>query len=381
MSEYKKKNAVLVIEDGTIVEGVSIGSEGTAFGEIVFNTSMTGYQEIYTDPSYAGQVVMLTYPLIGNYGATDMDLESRRPFLRGVIVRELCPVPNSWRNRYTLAEFLERNNIVGISGVDTRDLTCHIRTEGAMRCGISTVYGAKELLEKVRQSPEISGQDLVAEVTTKEAYEFEFEPDPKEDHRDYPKMKWPFHIVLVDVGTKMNIPKSLVRRGCRVTIVPAQETAESILARKPDGIMLSNGPGDPKDSMYVVETIKELLGKVPLLCVCLGHQLASLAMGASTYKLKFGHRGANQPVKDAQRNRVVVTSQNHGYAVNSKGLDELGLRISHFNVNDGTVEGVAHRDYPMISVQFHPEASPGPMDSRYLFDEYLEMVDDWHEKN
>lgn len=381
MSEHKNKKAVLAIEDGTIAEGISIGCEGTTYGEIVFNTSMTGYQEIYTDPSYAGQVVMLTYPLIGNYGATDMDLESRRPFLRGVIMRELCPVPNSWRIKYTLTEFLERYSIVGISGIDTRDLTCNIRTKGAMRCAISTEYDTKELLQKVKESPEISGQDLVAEVTTKEAYEFDFEPDPKEDHRDYPSKKWPFHIVLVDVGTKMNIPKSLVRRGCRVTVVPAHESAESILARKPDGVMLSNGPGDPQDSMYVVDTIKQLLGKLPLLCVCLGHQLVSIAMGAGTYKLKFGHRGANQPVKDAERNQVVVTSQNHGFAVDSSGLDKLGLRVSHYNVNDGTVEGVAHESYPMISVQFHPEASPGPMDSRYLFDEYLELVDRWHNTN
>lgn len=375
------KKAILAIEDGTIAEGIAVGTPGTIFGEIVFNTGMTGYQEIYTDPSYAGQVVMLTYPLIGNYGATDLDMESCKPFVRGIIMRELCEKPGSWRRRYSLADFLERFKITGIAGLDTRMLTRHIRSHGAMRCGISSELGSKELLEAVRNSPEITGQDLVSEVTTRKPFEFELLSVPKEDHRDYPEKKWSHNIVLIDVGTKINIPRSLVRRGCKVTIVPAFETAENILARNPDGVMISNGPGDPKDSPYVIDTMKNLVGKLPILAVCLGHQIISLALGADTYKLKFGHRGSNQPVKDIERNRVVVTSQNHGYAVSEEGLEKLGLRVSHRNVNDGTVEGVAHEEYPFISVQFHPEASPGPMDSRYLFDEYLEMVEKWKKKN
>jgi len=379
--DNEKRKALLVIEDGTVEEGFSVGVPGTSFGEIVFNTGMTGYQEIYTDPSYAGQVVLLTYPLIGNYGATDEDLESSRPFVQGVIMRELCDRPNSWRARYSLTDFLGKYGIVGIGGVDTRAITRHIRSHGAMRCGISTEYKADELLEKVMESPDISGQDFVAEVTTEKAYEFELEPNPVEDQRDFPDRKWNHHIVLVDTGTKMNIPKSLARRGCRVTIVPAKETAEEIMGRNPGGVLITNGPGDPKDSPYVVETVKMLLGKLPVMGVCLGHQMVSLALGADTYKLKFGHRGANQPVKDLDRNRVVVTSQNHGFAVSADGLEKLGARVSHVNVNDGTVEGIAHESYPLISVQFHPEASPGPMDSRYLFDEFMMMIDSWKEEN
>lgn len=378
MSERK---AILAIEDGTIAEGIAVGVPGTVFGEIVFNTGMTGYQEIYTDPSYAGQVVLLTYPLIGNYGATDIDMESCRPFLRGVIMRELCDKPGSWRRRYSLADFFERFKITGIADVDTRMLTRHIRSHGAMKCGISSELGTKELLDAVRNSPDISGQDFVSEVTTRNAYDFILDSVPKEDHRDYPKKKWNLNIVLIDVGVKMNIARSLARRGCNVTVVPAFETAENILARRPDGVMISNGPGDPKDSPYVIETMKTLLGKLPILAVCLGHQIISLALGADTYKLKFGHRGSNQPVKDLERNRVVVTSQNHGYAVRAEGLGKLGLRVSHVNVNDGTVEGVAHAEFPLISVQYHPEASPGPMDSRYLFDEFLEMATQWKEQN
>ena len=377
MSDTSRKTAILVIEDGTVAEGFSEGTPGTTFGELVFNTSMTGYQEIYTDPSYAGQVVMLTYPLIGNYGATDEDLESRRPFVRGVAMRELCNRPGSWRRRYSLTDFLNRFGIVGISGIDTRALTRRVRSFGAMRCGITTEYSTAEMIEKVKQSPEISGQDLVAEVTTQEAYKFDFTPNPEEDQRDFPEKKWDFHIALIDTGTKINIPKSLVRRGCRVTVVPAHEKAADILSRRPDGVMISNGPGDPKDSPYVVDTVRELLGRLPVMGVCLGHQMVSLALGADTYKLKFGHRGANQPVKDLERNRVVVTSQNHGYAVSADGLEKLGARVSHVNVNDGTVEGVAHESHPLISVQFHPEASPGPMDSRYLFDEFLDLIDGW----
>ncbi len=377
MPDVTSKKAILALEDGTLAEGISIGANATSFGEICFNTSMTGYQEIYTDPSYAGQTVMLTYPLIGNYGATDVDMESYKPHVRGIIVRELCPRPSSWRSRYSLTDFLNNNGITGIAGVDTRAITRHIRSMGAMRCGISTELSSKELVEQVLKSPEISGQNLVMSVTTQAPYEYSHIALPAEDHRDKVKATWKYHIVLVDCGVKINIIRSLARRGCDVTVVPAFEPADAIMARKPDGVLISNGPGDPKDAPYTIETVRRLLGNIPVMGICLGHQMVCLALGADTYKMKFGHRGANQPVKHLEKNRVVVTSQNHGYAASAEGISDLGLSVSHVNVNDSTVEGIAHPTYPLISVQFHPEASPGPMDSKYLFDDFMTLIDDW----
>ena len=366
--------AILATEDGTVVEGVSIGDAGTTLGELVFNTSMTGYQEIYTDPSYAGQIVILTYRLIGNYGANEIDVESFKPHIRGIVVRELCPAPNSWRARFTLTDFLNRHHVIGIAGVDTRALTRHLRSFGTMRCGISTELTTDELVETVRSSQDISALDLVATVTTSAPYRFLYPMEKMKEVEVKKKGRKKYRISIIDCGVKYNIPRSLIWRGCEVTVLPAQTPAEKILKEKPDGVVISNGPGDPKIASYAIETTRELLGRIPVMGICLGHQILALALGADTYKMKFGHRGANQPVKDVVRGKVVVTSQNHGYAVVEKGLEEKGIRVSHINVNDGTVEGIEHDDYPIISVQFHPEASPGPMDSGYLFDEFLTKV-------
>ncbi|MEW6200701.1 MAG: glutamine-hydrolyzing carbamoyl-phosphate synthase small subunit [bacterium] len=369
--------AILVLEDGTVVEGQSNGVAGTTLGELVFNTSMTGYQEIYTDPSYAGQIVILTYPLIGNYGTNEIDVESFKPHIRGMVVRELCPAPNSWRLRFSLSDFLQRHRVIGIVGVDTRALTRHLRSYGTMRCGLSTEVNSKELLKMVRTSPDISGQDLVATVTTSAPYRFLYPIDKMHETEGRKRGRKKHKISIIDCGVKYNQPRSLISRGCEVTVVPAKTSADAILREKTDGVVISNGPGDPKDVPYVIETVRELLGRIPIMGICLGHQILALALGADTYKMKFGHRGANQPVKDMVRGRVVVTSQNHGYAVVNNGLGEKGIRVSHVNVNDGTIEGIEHDDYPIISVQFHPEASPGPMDSGYLFDEFLMKVSSW----
>ncbi|MEW5945575.1 MAG: glutamine-hydrolyzing carbamoyl-phosphate synthase small subunit [bacterium] len=369
--------AILVIEDGTTHEGASIGKPGTTFGELVFNTSMTGYQEIFTDPSYAGQVVMLTYPLIGNYGANEVDQESFKPHIRGIVVRELCAAPNSWRQKFSLGEFLSRHEVIGMAGVDTRAVTRHIRYFGTMRCGVSTELSRRELREAVLGSPDISGQDLVGAVTTSAPYRFLYAVEDEGAGLDRVAKRWKRRVVIVDTGVKYNIPRSLIRRGCAVEVVPAKTGAEEVLARKPDGVVLANGPGDPKDAPYVIAAARDLLGKVPVMGICLGHQILALALGADTYKMKFGHRGANQPVRDVVRDRVVVTSQNHGYAVRDENLAKKGIRVSHVNVNDGTIEGIEHDGYPIISVQFHPEASPGPADSKYLFDEFMKLIDEW----
>lgn len=372
--------AILALEDGTLCEGTSIGAKGTTFGELVFNTSMTGYQEIYTDPSYAGQIVMLTYPLIGNYGSNEIDVESFRSHVRGVAVRELCPVPNSWRSKFTLQGFLKQQKIIGIAGIDTRAVTLRIRAHGTMRSGMSTELSAAELLEAVEKSEDIGTLDLVAGVTTSEPFKFLYPLesagavlDRRAEERK--PLRGTLRVSVLDCGVKYNIPRSLLRRGCCVDVLPARTPPGEILENPPDGILISNGPGDPKVPAYVIQTARELLGKIPIMGICLGHQMLALALGADTYKMKFGHRGANQPVKDLVRGRVVVTSQNHGYAVSGEGLDNLGIRVSMLNVNDGTIEGIEHDDYPILSVQFHPEASPGPVDSKYLFDEFLDMVE------
>ncbi|MFH1538301.1 MAG: glutamine-hydrolyzing carbamoyl-phosphate synthase small subunit [bacterium] len=376
--------ALLALEDGTVCEGTSIGAKGTTFGELVFNTSMTGYQEIYTDPSYAGQIVMLTYPLIGNYGSNEADMESFKSHVRGVAVRELCPAPNSWRSKFTLQGFLRRQNIVGIAGVDTRSLTLRIRSHGTMRSGLSTELSPAELLEAVEKSEDIGTLDLVSEVTTATPFKFlhPLEPDGGElDRRAVPRkplrgtLRGTLRVSVLDCGVKYNIPRSLMRRGCCVDILPARTTPGQILENPPHALVISNGPGDPKVAAYAINTARNLLGKIPIMGICLGHQILALALGADTYKMKFGHRGANQPVKDLVRGKVVVTSQNHGYAVSEEGLDRLGIRVSMINVNDGTIEGIVHDEYPLLSVQFHPEASPGPVDSKYLFDEFLEMAE------
>lgn len=364
--------AVLALADGRVFHGFRLGAEGVSTGELVFNTSMTGYQEIITDPSYCGQLVTMTYPLIGNTGVNAEDVESRRPFLSGFIVREYIDHPSNWRSAGTLGDYLTENAIVGIQGIDTRALTKHIRDAGAQQGVISsTILDEAELIQKAREAPQLTGRDLVSEVTCEAPYEWTSGGwrNPEGD----PKKKNGRRIVVIDFGVKKYILRSLVDRNCGVTVVPAGTSAEDILARKPDGILLSNGPGDPEGVPYAVKTVRELIGKKPLFGICLGHQVLGLALGGKTYKLKFGHHGGNQPVMDLSTKKVEITAQNHGFAVD---VDSIGsdVELTHINLNDRTVEGMRHKELPIFSVQYHPESSPGPHDSRYLFDRFLGMI-------
>jgi carbamoyl-phosphate synthase small subunit len=353
--------AILALEDGTFFTGNAFGARGERWGEVVFNTGMTGYQEILTDPSYCGQIVVMTYPLIGNYGINREDFESKKSFVRGFVVKEECDHPSNWRASYKITDFLAKEGVPGISGVDTRALTRHIRSFGAMRGVISTEEADPAVLvEKARNCPQLSGQQMVPEVSTREMYRLE-----GSGHR----------VVLMDFGSKLNIARHLQMRGCDIYVVPPDTSAEEILALQPDGVMLSNGPGDPLDVPYAVETVRELAGKVPIFGICLGHQIMSLAMGAKTYKMKFGHRGANHPVKDLITGRVYITSHNHGFSVDESSMAGLGLEVTHINLNDNTVEGMRHVSLPLFSVQYHPEASPGPTESDYLFDQFLDMME------
>lgn len=354
------KQARLVLEDGFICYGESFGAQGEVGGEVVFNTGMTGYQEILTDPSYSGQIITMTYPLIGNYGVNGDDYESRHPFARGFVVKEYCGLPSNWRVKTDLDRFLKDHQVMGICGVDTRALTKRLRTRGTMRGLISTGPESDgELVEKATALPQLSGQDFVKAATTKEIY----------TEGDGAK-----HVILMDFGAKANITRSLLAKGCKVTTVPCDTTSEAMLALKPDGIMLSNGPGDPKDVPYAVTAVQNLLGKLPIFGICLGHQIIGLALGGDTYKLKFGHRGGNHPVKNLITGEVTITSQNHGFAVCGDTLDPQDVIISHINVNDKTVEGLRHRRLPLFSVQYHPEAAPGPKDSEELFAEFFKML-------
>lgn len=355
------KKAKLVLEEGSIFEGELFGSEKESAGEIVFNTSMTGYQEILTDPSYKGEIVCMTYPLIGNYGINEDDFESFKSHVNGFIVREFAEEPENWRLKKKLEEYLKENKITAISGIDTRALTKILRRQGTMRGIITTEnISDEQLIEKAKDAPGLSGRDLVSLVSRKEVEKY----GAGNKHR----------VVLVDCGAKDNIKDSLLERNCEVIMVPASTSAKNILSYKPEGVMFSNGPGDPEDADYVAATIKELLGEVAIFGICLGHQLLGRACGAETYKLKFGHRGANHPVKDLSTNRVYITSQNHGFAIKEDSLAELDLELTHLNVNDKTVEGFKHQKYPAFSVQYHPEASPGPEDSHYLFDQFVELM-------
>lgn len=359
--------AIIALQDGTIYEGNSFGAPGTTWGEVVFNTGMTGYQEILTDPSYAGQIVTLTYPLVGNYGTADEFTESDLPKVRGFIVREAFTRGSNKdtdsgfyiQGREALDKYLKQNNIIAIEGIDTRSLTRKIRQYGVMKGAISTEYSVGELLKMLKTWPEVETLDLVREVTTKRAYTRTGGIGPE--------------VALLDLGVKKDIVESLARRGCRVTILPADTPAEKILSCDFDGVLLSNGPGDPRKAVYAINTTRKLLGKIPVFGICLGHQILALALGGSTYKLKFGHRGSNHPVKDLKKDRVFMTSQNHGYAVDDKSL-EGKARITFINANDGTVEGLEIPGLAAFSVQFHPEASPGPTDAAYLFDEFLERI-------
>lgn len=353
--------AILVLEDGTAFEGKSFGAEGEKIAEIVFNTSMTGYQEILTDPSYKGQAVAMTYPLIGNYGVNPEDTESDYPQVEGFILRELCAIPSNWRSTESLESYLKRHNIVGLTEVDTRSLTRVLRMRGAMMGIISTVdHDIRSLHQKVKSAPGMSGQDLAGVVTTKKAYHWN-EPGN-------------FNVIAIDYGIKRNILRCLEDTGCRVTVLPATASADEILKYKPDGVFLSNGPGDPAAVTYGIDTVKKLLGKAPIFGICLGHQILGLAYGGKTFKLKFGHRGANQPVIDLKNRKVSITSQNHGFAVDESSLDPSKVEVTHINLNDKTVEGMRHKNFPIFSVQYHPEASPGPHDSLYLFAQFKSLM-------
>jgi len=369
------KRAILALADGAVFEGFSFGAEGEATGEAVFNTSMTGYQEILTDPSYVGQMVCMTYPEQGNYGVNQADEESARPHATGFIVRHHAETPSSFRAERSLPEYLRAHGIVGIHGVDTRRLTRHLRTAGAQMGVISTSGSSAALVERARSLPGMEGQDLATRISTPSVYAWsETGADAwrAEDRRQQAAPR--FHVVAYDWGLKRAMLRLLAESGCRVTVVPSATTAEQALALQPDGVFLTNGPGDPAAVVGAQQAVAGLLGKVPVFGICLGHQILALAVGARTFKLKFGHRGANQPVKDLATGKVDITSQNHGFAVDDKALGSRA-RVTHLNLNDGTVEGIEVLDAPAFSVQYHPESSPGPHDARRLFGRFVQMME------
>lgn len=354
-------HAVVALADGTVFQGRSFGANGESCGEMVFNTSMTGYQEILTDPSYAGQMVTMTYPLIGNYGINPEDNESSRPHVRAFIVKESSRIPSNWRSTQSLPDYLREYQIIGIEGIDTRELTRRVRIHGVMNAVVSTDdLDPDSLITKAQSWDGLEGVDLVQEVTCLES----FEAGPIDAR---------YHVVAFDFGIKQNIVNKLVDAGCRVTVVPATTTAEEALAYEPDGIFLSNGPGDPRPLKYAIETCKQLIGKRPIFGICLGHEILGIALGATIFRLKFGHRGANQPIKDNTSGRVLITSENHGWGIAEDSLPEC-LEITRQNLNDGCVEGMHHRELPIFSIQCHPEASPGPHDSFHLFDYFVELM-------
>jgi carbamoyl-phosphate synthase small subunit len=362
--------AILLLEDGFVLEGEGFGARGEAFGEVVFNTSITGYQEVLTDPSYRGQIVTMTYPLIGNYGIVPDDMESSGTWLSGFVVREASRMRSNWRSSRDLPEWLAEHGVVGIQGIDTRALTRHLRIEGAKHGVISTLdMDRASLGRKLAAAPRIVGVDLVREVTCGQAYEW------TEAVPWLPASPPSRRVVVLDCGVKRNILRHLVSTGNRVTVVPASTTAAQILSLKPDGVLLSNGPGDPEPVTYVIETARGLLGKVPIFGICLGQQMLGLAMGGKTYKLKFGHHGGNHPVKDLETGRIAITSQNHGFNVDVESVKAPGTRATHMNLYDGTTEGLVNQDLRLFSVQYHPEASPGPHESGYLFARFADLMD------
>ena len=392
------KKAVLALADGTLFEGASFGAEGETVGEVVFNTSMTGYQEVLTDPSYKGQMVVMTYPLIGNYGINLEDIESKAPAVEGFIVKEACPYPSNWRSARGLDGYLQEHGVIGIQGLDTRALTRHLRDHGAMEGVLSTRdLNPDSLVAKAKASPGLIGRDLVKEVACAEPYTWQQGPwrlgtgyeeqgsgfrvqgkgqRPQMDLFTDPSTPSPkpYRVVAYDCGIKWNILRKLVEAGCDVTVVPAETSAARVLGMAPDGIFLSNGPGDPEGVPYLIDNVRKLIGTKPIFGICLGHQILGLALGGRTYKLKFGHHGGNQPVKDLTTGKVEITTQNHGFAVDIASIPDKEVELTHINLNDRTVEGMRHRQLPIFSVQYHPEASPGPHDASYLFQRFVDMM-------
>ena len=374
--------AILALEDGRLFEGRAFGASGTTTGEICFNTSMTGYQEVVTDPSYRGQIVAMTYPQIGNYGINPEDAESASPHVRGFVIGELSPVASNWRSRQSLPDYFSEHGVLGIEHVDTRALTKHLRSRGAMRACVTTELDTTAAIAQAQASPSMEGMDYVQEVSTEKGYQWESDsrrfalPNASsgqlETYLALPPVR--HRIVAFDFGIKWNILRRLRQAGFDVDVVNSRTSAEAVLAKNPDGIFLSNGPGDPAALGYIHEEIKKLIGKKPVFGICLGNQILGHVFGGKTYKLKFGHRGGNQPVKDLRTGRISITSQNHGFAVDADSLPS-NVEVTHLNLNDNTVEGIRHKDMPVFSVQYHPEAAPGPHDASYFFEEFASLID------
>ncbi len=358
------KEAILYLQDGTKFYGRTLKETGETIGEAVFNTALTGYQEVLTDPSYTGQMVVMTYPLIGNYGVNDEDMESDTIHVQGFVAKEFCRRPSNWRSKKSIIDYLNEHKIIAMEGVDTRALTRHLRLSGAMKAIISTEdFDPKSLHAKLDKAPSMEGADLVKDVTTSKKYVWKAQGPRR------------YKIAAIDCGIKWNILRIFASLGCEVHVFPATATIKDIMSIKPDGVFLSNGPGDPAVVGYVITTVKELLGRLPIFGICLGHQILGLALGGKTYKLKFGHHGVNHPVKDFEGNRIGITSQNHGFCVDASSLNLDEVKVIHTNLNDQSIEGIRHKKYPAFSIQYHPEAAPGPHDARYLFKQFLEMIE------
>jgi carbamoyl-phosphate synthase small subunit len=379
--------AILALEDGRIFRGQGHGHPGECRGEVVFNTSLTGYQEIATDPSYAGQIVVLTNPQIGNYGTNQADNEAARPFIEGLIVREFSAISSNWRSEQVTDEYMERYTVPVLAEIDTRALVRHLRSHGVMRGVISTTEtNAEVLVQRAQKIRKMDGTDLARVVSTKSRYEFDVS-DPRSQmgeplltegfiHKENPLWKT-LHVAAYDFGIKQNILRMLAREGCRVTVIPAETPAEDVLALKPDGVFLSNGPGDPEPVYYAVRSIRQMMGRVPVFGICLGHQLCGLALGGRTYKLKFGHHGGNHPVRNNATGKVEITAHNHNFAVDPDSINANEVELTHVDLNDQTLEGLRHKTLPLFTVQYHPEAAPGPHDSHYLFRDFRKMMEEW----